>query len=266
MIEIINKKPKPELKAVIFDFDGTISVLRAGWESVMEPLMLEMITDGENPPEHLVNEVRAYIDESTGIQTALQMEWLVKRIKSYGSAKTVHDLWWYKDEYNNRLIKNVNLRLEKLKNHELSPKDFVVLGSVEFVKALYNHGIDLYVASGTDHNDVVNEVNALELFEFFKGVAGAPYRKKDCTKEAIIRNLMDEKKLSGSSLMVVGDGKVEISLGSDAGAITLGTATDEDKKYGVNPIKRERLLKAGADAIIGDFSSLDELCEFTNIK
>ena len=32
-----------KLKAVLFDFDGTISTLRHGWEQTMESLMLEMI-------------------------------------------------------------------------------------------------------------------------------------------------------------------------------------------------------------------------------
>ena len=265
MIEIINKRPKPALKAVIFDFDGTISVLRAGWEKVMEPLMLEVITDGQEPPKELIDEVRAYIDESTGIQTALQMEWLVGRIKSYGAASEVHDLWWYKDEYNRRLIENVKQRLEKLNSGELSPDDYIVGGSVKLLDALKNAGIDLYVASGTDNDDVINEVKALGLFNYFKGIAGAPYRKKDCTKEAIIRQLMEEKKLSGDHVMVAGDGKVEIQLGHEAGALTLGAATDEDKRFGVNPVKRERLLKAGADAIVGDFSDIGELKEYLNI-
>ena len=35
------------VRAVLFDFDGTISTLRCGWEAVMKPLMLEMISGGK---------------------------------------------------------------------------------------------------------------------------------------------------------------------------------------------------------------------------
>ena len=35
------RMPKGKIKAAIFDFDGTCSTLRCGWERVMEPLMLE---------------------------------------------------------------------------------------------------------------------------------------------------------------------------------------------------------------------------------
>lgn len=35
---------RPKLKVTLFDFDGTISTLRCGWEDIMEPLMLEIIS------------------------------------------------------------------------------------------------------------------------------------------------------------------------------------------------------------------------------
>ena len=38
--------PRTPVRAVLFDFDGTVSTLRCGWEAVMKPLMLEMISGG----------------------------------------------------------------------------------------------------------------------------------------------------------------------------------------------------------------------------
>ena len=83
-MEIIKRLPKKrkQIKAALFDFDGTISTLRYGWESVMEPLMLEMITGGGPADDELVSEVRDYIDQSTGIQTYYQMLWLAETVKS----------------------------------------------------------------------------------------------------------------------------------------------------------------------------------------
>jgi len=39
-VEILETLPRnmPKLKAVLVDFDGTISTLRYGWENVMGPL------------------------------------------------------------------------------------------------------------------------------------------------------------------------------------------------------------------------------------
>ena len=66
---------------VVFDFDGTLSTLRCGWEQIMQPMMLEMICpDGPCPPE-LEARVAAYIDQSTGIQTVRQMQWLAGQVE-----------------------------------------------------------------------------------------------------------------------------------------------------------------------------------------
>ena len=245
---------RPQLKAVIFDFDGTISTLRQGWEEIMEPLMIEMITGGGLPDDQLTREVKEYIDESTGIQTIFQMQWLEKEVRRRGYNPQVHDAWWYKDVYNRRLLDMVKTRAEKLEQGESSPEDFMIKGSKEFIQALHNMGLKLYVASGTDHGDVVREVTALGLYDYFEQISGAPERKVDCSKEAVIRLLIETMGFKGEELLVIGDGKVEIALGVEAGALTLGVAADEVKREGLNPAKRERLIKAGAHMIIEDYS------------
>ena len=78
--------------------------------------------------------------------------------------------------------------------------------------------------------------------------------------------LITEKKLHGSELIVIGDGRVEIALGRGTGALTLGVASDEEKLCGFNPIKWKRLAKAGAHAIVGDFSNASTILEWLNIK
>ena len=45
----------------------------------------------------------------------------------------------------------------------------------------------------------------------------------------------------------------------------LGLASDEAARRGVNPVKRGRLLSAGADAICGDFTELDAILEFLGL-
>ena len=49
----------------------------------------------------------------------------------------------------------------------------------------------MHIASGTDHPDVVNEARALGLLESFAQVR-APVDRADCSKEAVIRNLIEE--------------------------------------------------------------------------
>lgn len=261
-MEILFETPeqKPRLKVALFDFDGTISTLRHGWESIMEPLMLEMIAGPTPIDDRLIKEVREYIDQSAGIQTYFQMKWLAEAVKKHGRNPVISDdPWWYKAEYNKRLMDIVEARKSSLLNGKKHPSDYLVKGSEEFLKALRDHGLEIYVASGTDDPDVKNEVEALGLSKYFKEIAGAPLGKADCSKEAVLRKLIDEKRLSGSEVIVIGDGKVEIALGREVGALTLGVASDEDALCGVNTIKRERLIKAGAHAIVGDFEKAEEI-------
>ena len=72
-MEILHAAARNPVRAVLFDFDGTISTLRCGWESVMKPLMLEMISGGAWD-DALEREVDDYINESAGIQTIHQMK------------------------------------------------------------------------------------------------------------------------------------------------------------------------------------------------
>lgn len=259
-------KDRPKVKAALFDFDGTLSTLRHGWENIMEPLMLEMISGPAPIDENMIREVRGYIDQSTGVQTFYQMKWLAEAVKRYGkSPGAPEDPWWYKEEYIRRLMEPVEKRKRSIRSGAKSPEDYLVKGSEKFLQALLDHGIEIYVASGTDHPDVCEEAEVLTLKKYFKEIAGAPPGKADCSKEAVLKKLVAGHGLRGPELAVVGDGKVEIALGREAGAITLGVASDEDRLCGVNPVKRERLVRAGAHAIAGDYENTDEILEWLEL-
>ncbi|MBQ7915302.1 MAG: HAD family hydrolase [Firmicutes bacterium] len=249
------------VKAAIFDFDGTISTLRCGWEPIMEKVMLKHLRGGDMPDDQLIPMVRAYIDESTGIQTAYQMEWLANQVREL-CHREPEDLWTYKDEYNEELLKMVNDRIASLENGA-STFQFLVKGSVWYLRMLAEHGIEIYIASGTDDADVKREASLLGITGFVQEVKGAPYHKKDCSKEVVIRELIEARGLSGRELMVVGDGKVEIQLGAAAGAITIGMATEEWLQDGstYNKKKLEKLQAAGADYIFLDFVQLMQMWE-----
>lgn len=261
-----NQAVHTPVHAVLFDFDGTISTLRYGWEAVMKPLMLEMISGGDGYDAALEREVDEYIDESTGIQTIHQMKWLAEKVHARGrNPGAPTDPWWYKAEYNRRLMDNVSVRLNALRSGSVLREDYLIEGSERFLQALCARGVKLYVASGTDHPDVTNEVAALGLTKYFTQIAGAPPGSENCSKEQVIARLMEQEGLSGADFAVIGDGKVEIRLGREAGARTIGLASDEEAHHGVNPVKRERLVRAGADVIAGDFRNLEPMLDFLGL-
>lgn len=242
------------IKHVLIDFDGTISVIRQGWERVMIPLMVEMICEDTPPTPEIEREVRKYVDYSTGILTIKQMEWLVRAVRKYGMAKPL-DPYTYKHIYNERLLKIVNERLEKLGMGELCPDDLMIEGSRMFLEGLYKRGVVMYLVSGTDHRYVLNEAQALDIIKYFRGgIFGALDRSEAHTKEKIIKRVLYEKGLKGNELLVVGDGPVEIRKAKECEAIALGVASNEVKRRGLNPRKRKRLIDAGADLIIPDYT------------
>ena len=244
------------IDAVVFDFDGTLSSLRSGWEEVMEPLMCEYIP-GE--PDEVKELVKKYIDESTGIQTIHQMRWLTDEIERRGGK--AEDPWFYKDEYNHRLMLTVAKRRDAVLSGEESAEKYTIPGGLEFVKALHARGVRLYAASGTDEEDVHKEAAALGFDKYFEEIAGAKRTSDDCSKEAVLRRLVKP----GSNLLVVGDGKVEIALGREAGAVTLGIASLDLPGYSggeMNEQKYRRLETAGAHAITADFTDTEEILEW----
>lgn len=257
--------PKGRIRAAVFDFDGTISTLRCGWEKVMSPMMVEMIGGGKRDDEELHRLVDQYIDSSAGIQTVYQMRWLAQQVREFGLNPEVHDAWWYKDEYNRRLMKSVDRRIGEIEAGTVDRADCLVKGSEKFLTALRENGIKLYLASGTDHGDVLHEAEVLGVRDCFDYIKGAPEREASCSKEAVIEMILGEEHLSGDSLLMVGDGKVEIALGAARKAFTLGAATDEVTRKGVNPVKRDRLIKAGADVIIGDFTVRDQILAWMGV-
>lgn len=252
-------------KAVLFDFDGTISTLRSGWEQVMRPLMLEMLDPEATDDAALGEMVDAYINASTGVQTIFQMEWLRDQVVRHGKNPSVLDPWDYKDEYNRRLMDVVARRVEDVRTGRVDRARYLVSGSVELLEALREKGIALYVASGTDDADVKREAAVLGLADCFQHIAGAPYRRADCSKESVLRSLLKDGGIAGEELVVVGDGRVEIALGREIGARTLGVASDEEKRRGINPVKQARLEKAGADWIVGDFSNTKDILAWMRV-
>ncbi len=245
----------------LFDFDGTISVIREGWERVMAPLMVEMIAGEAGDADGSIRrEVERYVDQSTGLQTILQMDWLAQTVATRRGPGQALSAEQYKAIYNERLLRHIAQRLAGVESGRTPREEMMLAGAEEFLRALSVRGITLYVASGTDVGDVRREAAALGVARYFGGgICGAVGASRACSKAAVIRDILETHRLAGPELLIVGDGPVEIREGKARGAITVGVASDEVRRRGLNPRKRERLLAAGADMIIPDFAACEAL-------
>jgi len=263
---IINKCKNRELKVVLFDFDGTISTLRYGWQKIMESMMVEMLSNGTKSEYELHKEINNYIEDSTGIQTIYQMKWLEEKIEKYKTDNSNLDCWDLKNIYNEKLKNKVNNRVKKIKNGISSPDRYIVKGSKNFLAKLKENDYELILFSGTDHPDVVEESKILGVYHYFNEIQGAPPNRFQDSKEYVFNKLIKERKIPGKNLLVIGDGKVEISLGAKKGAVTLGMATSEESNTEINNWKKDKLIEAGADAITGDFSKKNQIFSWLNLN
>lgn len=275
-IEIVNKwEKKLHIKHAIFDHDGTISTLREGWELIMAPMMMKAILGDkyQDADEALYQKVQTrvdeFIDKTTGIQTLVQMQGLMGLIREFGCIpeEKMLDEFGYKQIYNEKLLVMVKERERKLLRGELLLEDFTLKNAVPFLQKLYDSGIKLYLVSGTDDEDVKGEARVLGYDHLFEGrIYGAI---GDVTKEAkkmvLDRILNTIGETAFGKIATFGDGPVEIRETRKRGGVTIGIASNELRRYGLNAHKRTRLIKAGADIIVPDFSQYPRLLSLLNI-
>ena len=264
LIEIHREIQTGNIRHVVFDFDGTISLIRDGWQNVMVPMMVEFLQTETNTTEtqaELEALVVEFVDRLTGKQTIYQMMQLSEEIEKRGG--TPKEPLAYKDEYNRRLLPVVEERIAGLAAGTLPADPLRVPMSLEFLKSLREMGISCYLASGTDVEFVKNEAGLLGVADYFDGgIFGALREHKKFSKAMVIQKIITDFQLSGSELLIVGDGYVEIENAKEVGAIAVGVASVEDNMYNMNADKRERLIRAGADIIISDFREGAELLNY----
>ena len=138
----------------------------------------------------------------------------------------------------------------------------MVNGARAFVADLWDRGVTLYLASGTDHPHVIREAQALGLSSYSEvRVYGALDENEAHDKATLIRRILKENQLSAGELMVVGDGPVEIREAASVQAIALSVASDEITCSGWSGKKVRRLADAGADLLVADFSNARALID-----
>lgn len=264
-VEIIRELalPSPPEHALI-DFDGTISLIREGWTGVMSSFMVENLRSAgtDEPDDVLYETVSTFITELTGKQTIYQMICLSEEMKKRGAVPK--EPLAYKHEYNRRLLKHIRGRCDSLRSGKVQPKDMTVPFALEFLSALRERGMTLYLASGTDIGYVREEAQLLGLEQFFgDNIYGALDDYRSFSKKKVIDQILCENNLEGTKLIGFGDGYVEIENVKSAGGTAVGVASDEAVKSGIpDPWKRDRLIGIGADVIIPDYRDFAVLLDY----
>ena len=256
------QKSKTPFRYAVLDFDGTLSLIREGWQQIMIPYFTEALQDTPTGKERSFESLEALAKEfiflHTGKQTIYQCIALAEEIQKLGG--TPLDPQAYKDEYHRRLLHRIDDRLKGLEDGSISPESLTVPGSYELLDMLQSHGVSLYLASGTDEEYVLTEAKLLRVDQYFAGhIYGAQRDYQNFSKKMVIERILRENHLSGAELLGFGDGYVEIENVREAGGYAVGVASNETTRQGIDDWKRERLIRAGADMIIPDYRNIAEL-------
>ena len=258
-----NFGPRPEIRHVLFDFDGTLSLIREGWPEVMLPMFVEMLPPQPREDEATVRQMLLDdIMRLNGKQTIYQMIQFAERVRERGGQP--RDPLWYKQEYLRRLEARIHERIDGLSAGRLKPDDWLVYGARPLLERLCARGLKLYLASGTDEPFVWREARLLQLEPYFEGrIFGALDNYQDFSKKKVIDRILAENHISGRHLLAFGDGYVEIQNTHEVGGLTVAVASDEAHNGSgrVDQWKRQRLLAVGADMVIPDYRKPDLLLE-----
>jgi phosphoglycolate phosphatase-like HAD superfamily hydrolase len=255
-VEIVGTlEPRPEISHVLFDFDGTLSLIRQGWPEVMVPMFVEAVPPLEGETEAELRQlVLDDIMRLNGKQTIYQMIQLAERVRERGGEP--REPLWYKHEYLRRLEERVGDRTAGLAARSIAPEALLVHEARPLLEHLKARGLELYLASGTDEYAVKREADLLDITRYFDGrIYGALDDYKQFSKKMIIDKILQLHGISGRQLLSFGDGYVEIENTKQVGGFAVAVASDEANNGSgrVDEWKRQRLLNVGADAVIPDF-------------
>ena len=250
-------------RAVLFDFDGTLSLIREGWPRVMVGMMVEQLRAMglvREPEAALWVHLDRLVMAQNGHPTIRQMEVFAAEVRCRGG--TPEDPRVYLNDYVERLMRQVRERWRALESGTAPGGDWVVPGTHAILANLRKRNVPLFVASGTDYEHVAHEARLLGVESFFPTGIQAP-RSNDTnfTKGKVIANVLVELGIRGEEVLGFGDGMVETAEIKGVGGVAVGVASSEpgSGRGMVNAEKRAQLLAAGADLIIADYSQQDEL-------
>ncbi len=262
-VEILAPHLSPvQPRVAFFDLDGTISLVRAGWMQVMIRQSLEALraTGTAETDDELRPIVEEFIFRLTGKPTICQMIELARNIRQRGGIPL--EPAKYKQQFLEELREESDRRLKDLRGGELPPDIHMVPGTRAVLEDLRARRFRLYLVSGTDDALVQEEARLFDITRYFDGgVYGSPGDDSDFSKRGLVEHVAAKGEAKGTEMVSFGDGHVETEAVKAVGGVAVGLATLEPECDRIDEWKRERLIASGADYIVPNFLSWNELKE-----
>jgi phosphoglycolate phosphatase len=248
---------------VIFDWDGTLSFIRAGWGDVMLRQWLEFLPGKPGETAAALSELaHREIWALNGRPSIHQMERLGEMVAERGGKPLSPDL--YQDDFQRRLGILIRERMDAIRSGAKEADYFMVRAARKYLLRLQEAGAVLHVVSGTPRPYVSAEVDCLGVRPLFgeriqgpTSLTDTAFHKRDAIRRIIVEHGLDPAR----QIVSFGDGATEISETKAAGGRAVAVATDEEHWHSGNTdiSKRDRLVAAGADLSIPDYAETEFL-------
>jgi len=248
---------------VVFDFDGTLSLVRGGWAEIMLRMFQEAVpaAAGDDPAGRR-SQLLQDIMSLNGQPSIQQMRLLRSRVLERGLPALDEDA--YHADFQKRLSVTRESRIAAISGRVADPDRYLIRGSRALLRTLQGRGLIMHLVSGTEEAAVRAEARHLGIDHFFQGrIHGPAGSHAAFSKGAEIDRIVATHHLSGAQLLSFGDGPVEIRetrrVGGMAVAVASIEADEPAERDGIDAEKRLLLTASGADAVIGDYQEPERL-------
>ncbi len=210
------------IKAIVFDFDGVI----------LESAVIKTEAFGEVVKDYPKEKAEAFVcyhRSHMGISRHVKFRFFIEEI--------------LREPYSEEKEKKLAEAFETIVFDRVMHCAFVP-GAKEFIERNYNR-YDMFIASGTPHEEMIRIVDGRGLSSFFKGVFGTPMKKSE-----IIRHILDFTGYNPDEMIFIGDAQTDLTAANETGLTFIGRETNEnrgafrDVRYKVdNLLQVESMLK-----------------------
>jgi len=234
------------IRFAMFDFDGTLSLIREGWSGIMADIGVRLVNDPTGR-----DEIELAMLQLSGHASIVQMH----RLREIaGGGPPAEELL---DEFREKLAERTDVRKRRIRDRIDSPDAWMVPGSRGMLEELRSRDVHLVLASGTPMEALTEEVDLLGLGEFFGERVYAPTgNSANFSKASVLAKYRERLNLSGLEIVGFGDGYAETVAVVEAGGLAIGLASREAGEPGENAMKAAMLRDLGATIIVPDYGEL----------
>lgn len=256
--------PRPGIRLIIFDFDGTLSWLRHGWPGMMCDVFEPHYAPAEGSSEKETRELLlGEILALNGQPSIRQCQRFVEMLGERGLGG--HEADTFRDDFQRRLDAAIEQRIARIRSGEAARGEYVVHGLHAFLEHAAGKGVELGILSTTIQHRVEQEAELLGIRRYFgRHVYGGTGDPKLFSKRAIFERMLAEERCPGAQLLSFGDGPVELRDTKELGGLAIGVCSDEERNGSglCDPHKRAGLFAVGADAVIPDYRDAAPLLDY----